>query len=139
LSLLYGAETWTILYRAQVKKLSAFMMRQLRVIMAVKWYDKITNEKILGHANLLSMADILIEKNLQWLGHVHRMEHSLLPRQLLYSQLKEGERNTGRPRLRLKDVAKRNIKWRAINLSSWQQTADNRVAWRAATKFKPNQ
>jgi len=27
--LLYGAETWTI-YRIQVKKLSAFMMRQIR-------------------------------------------------------------------------------------------------------------
>ena len=136
-SLLYGAETWTI-YRTQVKKLSAFMMRQLRDIMAVKWYDKITNEEILRRANLPSMADILIEKNLRWLGHVHRMEHSRLPRQLLYSQLKEGKRNTGRPRLRLKDVAKRNMKWRAINLSSWQQTANNRAAWRVATKPKPN-
>jgi len=44
----------------------------------------------------------------------------------------------GRPRLRFKDVAKRNKKWRSINLSSWQQAADNRVAWRTATKFKPN-
>jgi len=83
-SLLYGAETGTI-YRTQVKKLSAFMMKQLRDIMLVKWYDKITNEEILRRTNLPSMADILIEKNLRWLGHVHKMEHSRLPRQLLYS------------------------------------------------------
>jgi len=67
---------------------------------------------------LPNMADILIEKNLRWLGYVHRMEHSRLPRQLLYSQLKEGKRNIGQPRLRLKDVAKRNMNRRAINLSS---------------------
>jgi len=113
-------------------------MRQLRDIMAVKGYNKIMNEEILRQANLPSMADILIEKNLKWLGYVRKMEHSRLLRQLLYSQVKEGKRNTGRPRLRLKKFAKRNIKLRAINLSFWQQTADNRVAWRVATKFKPN-
>jgi len=59
-SLLYGAETWTV-YRTHVKKLSAFIMRQLRDIMAVKWYDKITNEAILRCAK--DGADILIEKN----------------------------------------------------------------------------
>ena len=134
--LLYGAEAWTI-YRTQVKKLSAFMMRQLRDIMSVKWFDKITNEEILRRANLPCMADILIERNLRWVGHVHRMENDRLPRQLLYSQLKEGKRNQGRPRLRFKDVAKRNMKWREINLNSWQTTAKNRVAWRTATKSKP--
>ena len=82
-SLLYGAETWTI-YKTQVKKLSAYMMRQLRDIMGIKWYDKITNVEILRRANLPCMADILIEKNLRWVGHVHRMDNDRLPRQLLY-------------------------------------------------------
>ena len=135
-SLLYGAEAWTI-YRRQVKKLSAFMMRQLRDIMSVKWYDKITNEELLRRANMPCMADILIERNLRWLGHVHRMDDDRLPKQLLYSQLKEGKRNQGRPRLRFKDVAKRNMNWRDINTSSWQTLARNRVAWRTATKSKP--
>ena len=113
------------------------MMRQLRDIISVKWFDKITNEEILRRVNLPCMADILIERNLRWVGHVHRMENDRLPRQLLYSQLKEGKRNQGRPRLRFKDVAKRNMKWREINLNSWQTTAKNRVAWRTATKSKP--
>ena len=119
------------------EKLSTFMMRQLRDIMSGKWYDKITNEEILRRANLPCMADILIERNLRWVGHVLRMDNDRLPRQLLYSQLKEGKRNQGRPRLRFKDVAKRNMKWREINLNSWQTMAENRVAWRTATKSKP--
>ena len=135
-TLLYGAEAWTI-YRVEVKKLHAYMMRQLRDIMGVKWYDKITNDEILSRANLPWMADILIEKNLRWLGHVQRMENDRLPKQLLYSQLCEGKRNQGRPRLRFKDVVKRNMKHQQINLNSWQTKAGNRAAWRSVIKPKP--
>jgi len=70
-------------------------MRQLRDMLAQKLYHKITNEEILRRANLPTMADILTEKNLRWLGHVCRMEHSRLPKQLLYSQLKDGKQNKG--------------------------------------------
>ena len=38
-TLLYGAEAWTV-YRRQVKKLHAFMMRHLRSIMRITWMDK---------------------------------------------------------------------------------------------------
>ena len=51
----------------------------------------------------------LIKKNLRLLGHVLRMDNNRLPKQLLYSQFCLGMRNQGRPRLRFKDVAKRNM------------------------------
>jgi hypothetical protein len=134
-TLLYGAETWTI-YRTQVKKLHAFMMRQLRDIMSIKWQDKITNIEVLKRANLPSMEDILIERNLRWLGHVHRMDKERLPQQLLFSQLCKGRRNQGRPRLRYKDVVKRNMNVRQIPTSNWRSIASNRAAWRSAIKNK---
>ena len=84
------AEVWTI-YRAEVKKLHAYMMRQLKDISGTKCYDMITNNEILSRAHIPRMADILIEKNLRWLGHVQRMKNDWLPRQLLYSQLCEGK------------------------------------------------
>ena len=136
-TLLYGAEICTI-YRTQVKKQGAYMMRQLRDIVSIKWYDKITNVEILRRANLPCMADILIEKNLRWLGHVHRMDADRLPRQQLYSQLCEGKRNQGRPRLRFKDVIKRNMKYRKIDIETWQITANDRAASRSTSKLKPN-
>ena len=43
-TLLYGAKVWTI-HRTEIKKLHAYMMRQLRDIMNIKWYDKITIPK----------------------------------------------------------------------------------------------
>ena len=47
LSLLYGAEVWTI-YRTEVKKLHAYMLRSLKDIMGIK----ITNDGILSRAHL---------------------------------------------------------------------------------------
>ena len=68
-TLLYGAETWTV-YRRHVKKLHAFMMRQLRSIMKIRWQDKVTNIEVLKRAGLPSMEDLLIRKNLRWTGHL---------------------------------------------------------------------
>ena len=44
-------------------------------------------------AGLPSMADILIEKNLRLLSHVHRMNNNRLPKKLLYFQLCLAMRN----------------------------------------------
>ena len=52
------------------------MMRHLRHIMKIKWYDKIKNVEILRQANLLNMANILVAKNLSWIGHIHRMKNN---------------------------------------------------------------
>ena len=128
-TLLYGAETWTV-YRVQVKKLHGYMIRHLREILKISWRDKVTNEEIFKRSGLASMADILIERNLRWTGHVHRMESGRLPRQLLYSQLSRGARNRGRPRLRFKDVVKRNLKCRNISKNTWQSDAEQRPVWK---------
>ncbi|XP_068739250.1 uncharacterized protein [Montipora capricornis] len=124
-TLLYGVETWTV-YRVQVKKLHAYMMRHLRAIMNISWKDKITNIEVLNRAGLPS----IIQMNLRWLGHVERMDHARLPRQLLNSQLCEGKRNQGRPRLRFKDTVKRNMEKLDIDRSPWQQKAKDRAVWR---------
>ena len=88
-ALLYDAETWTV-YGMQFDRLQAYVMRHLRSIMGISWREKISNDKVLKRAGLPSLKVILIQMNLQWLGHVERMDHERLSRQLLYSQLKEG-------------------------------------------------
>ena len=117
-TLLYGAEAWTV-YRRQVKKLHAFMMRHLRSIKRITWMDKVTNKEILERTGLPSMEDLLIRKNLRWTGHLMRMSSDRLLKQVLYSQLSSGHRKRGRPRLRFKDTIKRNLKLRDIKIDSW--------------------
>ena len=72
---------------------------------------KIISLEILKRARLSSMADMLISKILKRIEHVHRMGHDSLLMQLLYSQLKMGHQNQGRPQLQFKHVVKRNMKW----------------------------
>ena len=99
-------------------KLHAFMMRHLRSIIKIKWQDKVTNIKVLKWAGLHSMEDFLIKKNLCWTGHLLRMPTDRLPRQVLYSQLPEGQRPRGCPRLRHKDTIMRNLKKMDIDTNS---------------------
>ncbi len=134
-SLLYGAETWPV-YKLTAHKFNTYMMRHLRQILNVKWWDFISNEKILAQANLPTMYDILIQRNLRWAGHVHRMEDTRLPKQILYSQLREGVRGVGRPRLRFKDTIKRNLKDKKIPIGSWQSLSRNRSKWRSVVLRK---
>ena len=102
-----------------MKKLHAFMMRHLRSIKKIRWQDKVTNIKVLKRAGL-HMEDLLIRNNLRWTGHLLRMPTDRLPRQVLYSQLPDGQQPRGRPRLRYKDTIKRNIKKRDIDTNSWK-------------------
>uniref|UniRef100_A0A0L8HNS3 Uncharacterized protein n=1 Tax=Octopus bimaculoides TaxID=37653 RepID=A0A0L8HNS3_OCTBM len=75
--------------------------------MNITFFDKIRNKEILRHVGLLPETEIVIDRNLRWLGH--RMDNNRLPRQILYSQLCKGKRKHGRSRLRFKYTAKRNM------------------------------
>ena len=128
------------MYRRHVKKLHAFMMRHLWLIMKIKWQDKLTNIKVLKRTGLPSMEDLLIRNNLRWTWHLLRMPTDRLPRQVFYSQLpgqRPRGRKRGRKRLRLqryKDTIKRNLKKGDIDTNSWKSLALQRDVWRDTVK-----
>ena len=79
---------------------------------------------------LPSMYEFQIHRNLRWACHIRKMDNSRLLKQILHSQLKEGVRGIGRPRLRFKDTVKRNLKDKNIPVGSWQSLSRNRCQWR---------
>ena len=83
---------------------------------------------------LPSIEDLLIRKNLRWTGHLLRMPTDRLPRQVLYSQLPDGQRPRGRPRLGYKDKIQRNLKKRDIDTNSWKSLTLQRDIWRDTVK-----
>ena len=122
------------LYTSQVHKLHAFMMRHLREIMKITWKDKVTNKEILERANLPSMEDLLIRKNI--VGRTcHENALWEITKANLFSQLPADERAIGRPRHRYKDIDKRNLKQRQINTKTWITTANQRSVWRTSVKW----
>ena len=118
-TLLYGSESWTT-YARHEKKLNSFHQRCLRCILHIKWQDKISNMEVLERANMRSIYTILCERRLHWLGHVKRMDPGRIPKDLLYGELVEGSRHAGRPKLRFKDVCKRDMKRCNIDSNSWE-------------------
>ena len=74
------------------------------------------------------MYTLLRQRHLRWLGHTHRMADGRIPKDLLYGELATGAR--GRPKLRFKDVCKRDMKTCNINTKTWEASADDRTTWK---------
>ena len=73
-TLLYGAETWVLCWKQQIRLLEWFHQRCLRSILGIKWQAHVSNEEVLKRASLPSIESILLQVQLRWAGHVTRME-----------------------------------------------------------------
>ena len=88
-----------------------------------------SNFQVLERAGMPCVEEMITTCQLRWMGHVTRMEHSILPKAVPYGELKEGSRKVGAPRLPYKDAFKRHLK--NINeLENWREKAEDRVTWR---------
>jgi len=63
------------------------------------------------------------------------MEDGRLPKDILYSEFYNTPRRTGRPKLRYKDVIKRDMAGFHISPQSWETLAADRNRWRASLSF----
>ena len=57
------------------------------------------------------------------------MNGGRIPRDLLYGELSSGNRNLGRPRLRYRDMCKRDMKKLSINKNEWDELGTDRSKW----------
>ena len=132
-TLLYGSESWTT-YMCQERRLNTFHMRCLKRFLYITWQDRIPYSDILDRARIRSMYSLLSQRRLRRLGHVRRMEDRRLPKDILYGQLTSGARPVGRPALRFKDACNRDMKACDISPKGWEAVAEDRTAWRKATR-----
>ena len=58
--------------------------------------------------------------------HVQRVSSDHLPKIILYGDITEGKHPVGRPKLKYKDVIKRNLKDYGIDPLQWQTVAEDR-------------
>ena len=132
-TLLYACETWT-LYRSDIKVLERFQQYKLRQILKIPWESHTTNQEVLRRASMTSVEATITHHRLRWVGHIHRMDPSRLPKKMLYGELTNGIRPRGAPKMRYKDQLKRTLAMANIDPSSWEQAARDRTIWRRAIR-----
>uniref|UniRef100_H2ZVI6 Uncharacterized protein n=1 Tax=Latimeria chalumnae TaxID=7897 RepID=H2ZVI6_LATCH len=95
----------------------------------IKWVEHRTNASVLIDTNTTSIEVMIIQHQLQWTGHCMHMPDVHLPKQLLYSQLSQGQRTRGGQRKCFKYTLKANIKKCGIDIINWEKLAQDRVTW----------
>ena len=126
--LVYGAKAWA----EHVRRLTTFHNRCVRTILGVtryeQWEQRLTSTTL---ANRFSMdwsgMDIIMDRRLQWLGHLGCMHGEKLPKKMLF-----GERRKKRPchgtKKRWRDQISRDLQ--AIGLKEgWYKLCQDRKEW----------
>ena len=111
----------------------------LRMIARGKWQDRIPNTDILNTCGM-GIEAFLLKAQLRRVGHILRMPHSRIPKQVFLGKLASGKRLQCGPVLRYKDALKVNLKQCGIDPSALGDDTQDRSAWRtlcheAVTQF----
>ncbi|KAJ4439591.1 hypothetical protein ANN_07718 [Periplaneta americana] len=139
---LYGCETWTLTLREE-QRLRVFKNKVRRKIFGAK-RNEVTGEwRKLHNAQLhalYSSPDIIRNiksSNLRWAGHVARMGESRNSYRVLVGRPEE-KRPLGRPRRRLEDNIKMDLREVGYDGRDWINLAQDRDQWRAYVRAAVN-
>jgi hypothetical protein len=133
--LLYGSDTWT-LTKSELSRLQAFHMRNQRLIMNIRWYDKVRNVEIATRTGLPHIGTIIQRQRHALFGHVVRLNSDTPANQALalHKDINEGRRtpqgwrrSRGRPRTTWIQQVRADTKLPAS--TAWRRATD-RLRWR---------
>ena len=78
-TLLYGSEIW-VLSAPQLRRLQAFIMWCLHVMLGVTRWDKKKNTELWRLAGIERIEVMVLKRRLRWLGHLERLNDIHLPK-----------------------------------------------------------
>ena len=95
---LYGSETWTL--NASLKRrINPFGTKCLRRIMGYRWFDHVSNERLLRETDSRHISCMVRERQLRLYGHVVRLPEADPAHQVVSTEdNREWVRRVGRPR-----------------------------------------
>lgn len=129
--LLYACETWT-LRKHDKDKLLAFEMRCYRRTLRIRWQQKITNKEVRKRVkNTRNIIQQIMERKLNFFGHVCRMNNNRLVKQTIFGMI-DGTGIRGRPsREWLDDVRD----WCGMDIHGLSLIAQEKSKWRKTVKL----
>ena len=118
-TLLYGSETW-VPSASLIKRLQAFIMWCLRVILGVSRWDQKRDTELRLKAGIERVEVTVMRRRLRWLGHLERMDDTRLPKCLLVCRPQAGKCSAGGQKRRWNDVVLGDLKKCGL-LPGWRE------------------
>ena len=97
----------------------------------IRWQDEIANTEVLRRFEISGIEAVIIKAQLRYVGHVHRMPHSWIPKALFCSECNQA----GAPRQSTAALQRQPESQHAIAVidpRTWENLASNRPKWREA-------
>jgi hypothetical protein len=134
LVVLYGYETWSHTLREE-HRLRVFENRVLRRIFGPKREEdgswrKLHNDELHSLYSSLNIVRVIKSRRMRWAGHVAGMGEGRSVYRVLVVR-PGGKRPLGRPRRRMEDNIKMDLRETGIDGTNWIRLAQDRVQWRA--------
>lgn len=135
--LTYGCEAWVLTTKTE-SQIQAAEMRALRLIRGVTRRDKFRNTRIREDLGVSPLMEFVGRRQLQWYGHVKRMEDERYPKKYLAWQPR-GRRPVGRPRKRWLDCVDEKLRDRGTSVQEVETTRlfEDRGRWRLFIHGRP--
>ena len=89
-----------------------------------------TNSEVLKQSGMTGIECMITKQQLQWVGHVTRMNDRRLSKQVFYGQLLTAKRINSGQKLRYKDMSRHHLQNVGINQDNWELLASDRLVWR---------
>jgi hypothetical protein len=96
------------------------------------WQETVPNTGVLQRAKIPTMCTTLKQRRMRWLGHVVCMDGCQISKNLVFSELAQWTRPTGKPQLRYKDVCNGDLKALGTDLRTREAVASEHSYWRSA-------
>jgi hypothetical protein len=124
---IYGCESWT-LRKEEERRIEAFEMKCLRLIMNISWTEMRTNDWVLEEAGVeRSLLKTVKERKMTYFGHIMRREGTCLEKDIMQGTM-PGKRNRGRPRTNWLGNVK---EWTGLTMEEMIRLTEDRKRWRS--------
>lgn len=130
-AMLYGSETWA-LKAEEMARLDRTEMRMIRWMSGVKLRERHTNLELREKMGIDSVTEVLRRRRLRWWGHVLRKDDEEWVKKCMDLEV-DGTRGRGRPRLRWREVVKKDMDDCGMVVAD----ASDRPRWRMLSWGKP--